>query len=37
MKMLETEVEKQQLITQLTEAAMMRGTKKKKGKGKKKK
>ena len=37
LKMLETEVEKQQLISQLVEAAVHRGTrKKKKGKGKKK-
>ena len=37
-KMVEAEVEKQQLIEQLTEAAMLRGTKKKKkGKGKGKK
>lgn len=35
-KMLETEIEKQQLIQQLTEASMLRQTKKKKG-GKKKK
>lgn len=37
--MLETELEKQQIITQLTEAAILRQTKgkKKKGKGKKKK
>lgn len=36
-KMLETEVEKQQLIQQLVEAAVHRGTKKKGKKGKKKK
>ena len=32
--MLETEIEKQQIIQQLTEAAALRGNKKKKGKGK---
>jgi len=35
--MLETEIEKQQIIQQLTEAAVLRGTKGKKKKGKKKK
>ena len=35
--MLETEIEKQQVIQQLTEAAVLRGTKKKGKKGKKKK